>query len=632
VTLPTFSGVKIYMKKKLNIIFVLMAVSLFGIIVFQIYWSVNAYRANKEKFDVNINVAMQKAMDDCKKDYFDSIRRVLIKRLSLPETRIRIDTIFPSDPKFKTLYASYNILFFHDKVLPGEPYRTSNSNLDYYRKKIDHNATLPEVLTEMSFYVPPLMAQITKLLSEADMHGPMFTEDDIRRHPELFRNTFFKGKSLAQLVPKYQPSATLPPFYQHIRDTALVAYFKHNPQNELFTGKKPSAPPVIPQLSGLPASKKNIGASLHKSGYKAGFEAAMLAMQNTILGAPHNYQMADSLKLYRYFKKELEKIHIYSPFSIVITKSTSPPSNLNLHYSQTDEIDYKYFGFRVFGYGPPDFFFRAKFTNPQYSVIKGMLFTLSLALFLVLFIIFCFNYIFKTFIEQKKLAELKDDFINNMTHELKTPIATITVAIEGLQKFNALNDTEKTQRYLQTSRNELSRLNDLVTKVLDIATFENKHIVLIKERINIQDLLNEVVLSEKAKTEKTTDITLNIGDNLEFVNADKIHFRNVLVNLVDNAIKYAVEPVKIKISCYKQGVNMILSVQDNGIGIPPVHINHVFDKFHRVPTGNVHSVKGTGLGLSYVKYIVEAHGGSVSVKSEMNKGSEFIVSIPLNNG
>jgi len=248
------------------------------------------------------------------------------------------------------------------------------------------------------------------------------------------------------------------------------------------------------------------------------------------------------------------------------------------------------------------------------------------------YLLYSFYYIIHTFIAQKKLADLKDDFINNMTHELKTPIATITVAIEGLQKFNALNDTEKTQRYLETSREELSRLNDLVTKVLDIAAFENKEIELSKENINIHELVNGVIASEKQKTSKSVSITFVNKDNVEIIYADKVHLRNVLTNLVDNAIKYGNDEVDITITCYKRDDRLILSVKDNGPGIPAAHRSLIFEKFHRVPTGNLHAVKGTGLGLSYVKYIVEAHGGDISVDSEINKGSEFIVSLPLSDG
>ena len=167
--------------------------------------------------------------------------------------------------------------------------------------------------------------------------------------------------------------------------------------------------------------------------------------------------------------------------------------------------------------------------------------------------------------------------------------------------------------------------------MLDIATFENKQIELVKEAVNMNELIEEVITSEKSKTTKVVDIEFINNDNIKLY-IDKLHFRNVLVNLVDNAIKYADQPVKIIVSILKSGSNAVISVKDNGIGIPAAHIAQVFDKFHRVPTGNIHSVKGTGLGLSYVKYIVEAHGGWVSVKSEINKGSEFIVSVPLSHG
>ncbi|MBS1528944.1 MAG: HAMP domain-containing histidine kinase [Bacteroidetes bacterium] len=223
---------------------------------------------------------------------------------------------------------------------------------------------------------------------------------------------------------------------------------------------------------------------------------------------------------------------------------------------------------------------------------------------------------------------MKDDFINNMTHELKTPIATFTVAIEGLQKFNALNNPEKTQRYLQTSRSELARLNDLVTKVLNISAFENDKIDLVKEQINVDDLVKDVIASEQLKTEKQVNVNYQ-NSGLPTIIVDRLHFRNVLVNMVDNAIKYSGEHPQIAITCLKAGNQAVVSVKDNGPGISKSHQNLIFDKFHRIPTGNVHNVKGTGLGLSYVKYIVEAHGGTITVKSEINAGSEFIISIPL---
>jgi signal transduction histidine kinase len=529
------------MKKKLKIVFILTAFALLGIIISQTYWTINAYHVNKEKFEVNINTAMQKAMDDCKKDYFDSIRRVLVRRFSPPETTIRIDTLADDASQSRKL----NIHISNAATSFDLP--ISADTWDLYQKKIGLQGNNAAVLIEISFY----QAGLTNML------------------------------------------ITIPGMYD--------------------------------AMKAIKADKT------HKGVY---YDKAVNAniIPNSIYVYPPNFRAADSVKLYRYFNQELEKIRIRSKVSLVISTQSTPPSKLNLHYSETAEYSYKYHGLKALNFVGPEFFIRAVFPSPQMAVLKSMLFILLLSGFLIVFIIFSFSYIVRTFIKQKKLAELKDDFINNMTHELKTPIATIAVAIEGLQKFNALGDIEKTQRYLQTSRNELSRLDNLVTKVLNIAVFENKEIALVKEPVNVNNLVNDVIESEKLKTAKTVEIIFVNKDDIRVLHADKTHFRNVLVNLVDNAIKYSDDPVNVVISCNKNSGNAVFSVKDNGIGIPAAHLAQVFDKFHRVPYGNVHTVKGTGLGLSYVKYIVEAHGGNVTVKSATNAGSEFIVSIPLSNG
>jgi signal transduction histidine kinase len=527
-------------------VFILITLALLGIIVFQTYWTVNAYRINKEKFDTRVNIAMERAIDDSKNEYFDSVRRVLVHRLSPPETTIKIDTLHEKDTVNVQLRISLSNKFTKVDLNATTPV------LEFYRRKIHHKASFPEVLTEMSFYAPNMMNNLTILLG-------MY---DIQNH-----------------------SAQLMDFVKKHADAPIDTMRKFNQ-------------------------------SLH----------------NSIYELPPNYKLSAELKLKRHLRDELNKMHINSPFGLVSSTQNILHSKLNMHYTETAVYPFKYQGFTAFNITGPTLYFRAVFHKPQYAIIKKMLVSLVLSFLLILFTIYCFYYIARTIIDQKNLADLKDDFINNMTHELKTPIATMTVAIEGLQKFNVLSDPEKTQRYLQTSRNELSRLNDLVTRVLDIAAFENREVNLDKENININDLVADIIQSEKSKTSKTVDITFINKDGVELIYADRLHFRNVLINLVDNAIKYANEPVDIVISCYKNPGSLVFSVKDNGIGIPEAHIRQIFDKFHRVPTGNIHSVKGTGLGLSYVKYIVEAHGGTITVKSELNKGSEFIVSIPLADG
>jgi signal transduction histidine kinase len=545
------------MKKKLYIVLFLTTFLLTGIIVLQVYWSFTAYKLNKEKFDGDINIAMQRALDSCKKDYFDSIRVVMVKRLSDPRTVVKIDTVKKSD----TANIWLKIWLKNEQASIGEPILVSNSDLDFYRTKIKHPATNAEVLTEMSFYEPRVVDKVLLLLGLEDGYKQINNER------------------------KSKGTNSRKPFREVIYDTVI---------------------------------------------------------HSGIFALPPNYRRADSTKLHHYFKEVLQQMHpkmrrfdFDLDFSDKPIPAKEPDPHVidQLRYSETDQFTYKYHGFLFLQHTDKNtLFVRAKFDRAQIGILSEMIVILGLSAFLIVFTKFCLFYIIRTIVQQKRLTELKDDFINNMTHELKTPIATITVAIEGLQKFNGLNDPEKTQRYLQTSRNELSRLDGLVTKVLNVAAFERKKVVLVKERIAIDELMNELIDAEKQKTTKEVSISYTNRDGITEIEADKVHLRNIMLNLVDNAIKYATEPVDVKINLTKQNKYAVFSVKDNGMGIPAKHIKHVFDKFHRVPAGNVHNVKGTGLGLSYVKYIAEAHGGNVSVISKVNKGSEFTVYIPLKNG
>lgn len=267
--------------------------------------------------------------------------------------------------------------------------------------------------------------------------------------------------------------------------------------------------------------------------------------------------------------------------------------------------------------------------NPVGIFFSKILWSLVFSAVLIILTISLFIYLFKIILKQKRLAEMKDDFINNMTHELKTPIAIISAAVEGMQNFNALQDKEKTNRYLETSRKELNRLNDLVTKVLHMASYEKKDIQLSLEKIEVDELMNDIIESFKTHSDKALNITYKNVSSVKYLEADPVHFRNAVSNLIDNAIKYSGEQADIEINCFKESKYVKIAIAGKGIGIPANQLNQIFEKFHRVPTGNIHNVKGTGLGLSYVKYIVEKHGGTVLVKSEINKGAEFIISLPI---
>jgi len=267
------------------------------------------------------------------------------------------------------------------------------------------------------------------------------------------------------------------------------------------------------------------------------------------------------------------------------------------------------------------------FLNQNQMILARMGGLLIMSVVLLLIVLLSFLYMYRTIINQKYLSEIKNDFINNMTHELKTPIATVNAAIEGMQSFDVLADKKKTSRYLSVSSRELKRLSTLVEKVLNVAAYEKKELFLNIEQINLDDMIGNIISTQSIKNaDKTVEIVFNRDTTPSVIEGDRVHMTNVIINLIDNAIKYSEDDVKIDITLTKCKQITYLSIKDNGIGISSKHQHKVFDKFYRVPTGNLHDVKGFGLGLNYVKNIIEKQGASIELKSSLGKGSEFIIS------
>ena len=253
------------------------------------------------------------------------------------------------------------------------------------------------------------------------------------------------------------------------------------------------------------------------------------------------------------------------------------------------------------------------------------------SVFLVGVTILSFVLLYKNLLKQQRLAELKNEFIGNITHELKTPIATVGVAIEALRNFNAMQDPQRTKEYLDISSNELQRLGLLVDKVLKLSMFEKKEIDLQYETFDLRGVVDEVVASMRLQVEKynaVVSITQKGNTNLQ---ADRLHLLSVVFNLLDNALKYSNGQPAIQIGLEGDSNTVQLRVSDNGIGIAPAYKSKIFEKFFRIPTGNTHNAKGYGLGLSYVAHVVQKHGGKISVDSELGAGKIITMSIPKKN-
>jgi two-component system, OmpR family, phosphate regulon sensor histidine kinase PhoR len=313
------------------------------------------------------------------------------------------------------------------------------------------------------------------------------------------------------------------------------------------------------------------------------------------------------------YAKRLEEQNLDIPFSVtrVETRETREPVFNEVTLGFRNPISY-----------------RLDLENKNSFVFKRIAIPILFSVFLVAFTALSFSLLYRNLLRQNRLSEIKNEFISNITHELKTPIATVSVAIEALRSFNANLDPQRTKEYLDISANELQRLSLLVDKVLKLSMFEKREIDLQYELLDMKSLVDEVIASLRLQFEKhhaqvNTSFT---GDTA--LEADRLHLVSVIFNLLDNALKYSTEAPEINVKVKGNENTVELVIEDSGIGIPEEYRGRIFEKFFRVPTGNLHNAKGYGLGLSYVAHVINRHKGTINVESIPGDGSKFIISLP----
>ncbi len=282
-------------------------------------------------------------------------------------------------------------------------------------------------------------------------------------------------------------------------------------------------------------------------------------------------------------------------------------------------------------YKPGDYYLSIFFTNKTHILLHRMELWVFLSILFLLVLIISFIFVILTILHQKKVSEIKTDFINNMTHEFKTPIATSSLAAEMIQKEEVMTNKNKLRKYSSIILDENNRLQSQVEQVLQVAILESgKHQFKIK-KVNANELIKTVMNSFELRI-KDENIKFNL--KLEATNpyfmADKSHILNIYYNLIDNAIKYSPVNPTIFVRTYNVGGNIVISVKDNGIGISKEYQENIFKNLFRVPTGNIHEVRGFGLGLYYVKTIVDQFGGRIELSSELGEGSNFELFFPSN--
>jgi two-component system, OmpR family, phosphate regulon sensor histidine kinase PhoR len=278
---------------------------------------------------------------------------------------------------------------------------------------------------------------------------------------------------------------------------------------------------------------------------------------------------------------------------------------------------------------PDGHYFGVLFPNKTATILKQLDFWMYSSFVIFLIIIF-FSYTIFVILKHKRLSEVKSDFINNMTHELKTPISTISLSAEALSNPNIIHQPERFQQYISIIKNENQRLRSQVDKVLQIATLTPKKVSVKMEEIDIHEIIlkaTETFSVNVAEDGGALNTSLNATRSV--ILGDLVHITNVIYNLLDNARKYTEDAPIISIESYNDKDRLVVKVKDNGVGINQSHLGMIFDKFYRVPTGNLHNVKGFGLGLFYVDTIMKAHKAKISVESRVGKGSTFTLEFKL---
>ena len=300
-------------------------------------------------------------------------------------------------------------------------------------------------------------------------------------------------------------------------------------------------------------------------------------------------------------------------------------------YSNRYSISKEEFSIPIFSdeYGLSSYSLNLELPNKKDYVLSSMWVMLALSILFTLIIIITYASALYLIFKHKKTSDVKTDFINNMTHELKTPIATISLSIDAIVNPKIISNKEKVFHYARVIKEENKRMNDQIENVLRISRLEKNELDLNKQEVSLNELVEEAInhlLIIVEDRQGSIEFDLDADPDTCFI--DPLHFENVLVNMLDNANKYSVEAPRINISTYNELNNVVIEISDKGLGIDKDMQDKVFDKFFRVTTGNIHNIKGQGLGLAYVKKIIDGHNGTITVNSTKGSGSTFTIKVP----
>ena len=566
-------------KSNITLIIVLMSLASFGLMGFQYYWIRNAIRINKERFDQNALQALSGTVAELEKgETSDVLLNKLIKDPELKESIFK--KIDPIELQINTR-RTYSRPSLVDTLLLSPVPQVSST----FRRMLLSRGLDVSILSELENFFAYMTPEVASSMFTPDEMQILLQEKE-RQLEYLNQKQRFareQPRPYTGIVPQFNTEVNLSDdALDKIRKTNIKIELMNQAFSELAEGQQ-----AIMDRLDTAQLRRLLKSQLMEKGIIEDFELGIKPGEGELIGVG---QLLDSQVLLR------------------------------------EGLQSKLFPNDILG---NDNFIYVYFPEKSTHVFRQVWLPISSSILFILVIIFCFYYAIRIILKQKALSDIKNDFINNMTHEFKTPLATVSLAVEALQDPELSNQDTFRNRYLGIIREENKRLVTQVEKVLQAAALDRNEFNLKLESIHLPAMLQACMDQFALQVE-------NRGGKLEFIGemkdpyivGDVFHLTHLFNNLLDNANKYSPSNPKIRVAVKEQGSDVQITFQDQGIGMSRDAVKKIFDKFYRVPTGNVHDVKGFGLGLSYVKTMLEAHQGTIQVQSELGKGSTFTINLP----
>ncbi len=616
-------------------IIIVMLLALIGLIAFQWYWIENAISVKKEQFDRDVNDALQSTVKQIEKQEVMFLANQQMK--AQEQKRLLAITKHQNQKKrnrkFQIQDATQTSL--SDVLANVEPQESEQAQVIRLPQRFKNQsitiAPSDIFLAEPVFEIPTRqMDLIREMLEEQNLAW-----DELNQPT---RSLLMRQRSVEDLIQainhqvvqlsRARPSRPSNNMQLKVdNENGIVTYnysFENNQAADslnLFTKKNNK----IDRAIEMPRKRQehNIQTSYERTQNKA--ELVRNVFSDVIQGSRDIYERLDRQTLDTLLKKELRSRGITIPYQYGVKNGSNMIfSSFAVNYSP--ELLKKAHKMLLFpnDLQPQSHFLYVYFPNTQDFILRNMWTVFLSSILLILMIGGVFYSSVSTMLKQKNLANIKNDFINNMTHEFKTPISTISLAVEVMKDSEVKKDGNKMNRYLNIIQDENRRLGTQVEKVLQMALLDKGEVKLRLGSVDVHETIEQVLTNLSVQIEQKNGIVnLELEAENPAIEADEVHLTNIIYNLLDNANKYSPENPEITIRTENVDNLLKISIADKGIGMTKEQISRIFERFYRVPTGNLHDVKGFGLGLSYVKKMVESHNGQIFVESKLGEGSKF---------